>query len=435
MSVMVFGARSYCEDDSWRTVQGPPVRSLTLICTFMLFFIWSAAAVALDSRILHIYLDADRTNHFESARSIEMGVRTAFDEIGNEVQGYEVEFVPVDHRGNAVRSKKNMERFRDDPDALLMLAGMHSPPLIEYRDFINNQQILTLVPWAAGGPITRHTSTENWIFRLSLDDTKAGRRLAEFAVNDLACVRPRLLLERTAWGRSNEKAMSRAIGALGRPAPKVAWFDWGMTAASARIMVRDIVKTGSDCILMVSNSVEGALFAQAMAFQDGADRIPIISHWGITGGKFHETINSRLRENLDLYFVQTCFSFVSSTSTPTSANALKRAMALFPDDIRSAKDMRAPAGFIHAYDLGLILRAALREVTLKGRAGSHREELRSVLQSLRQPIQGLVRTYDPPFRPYHPDRPDAHEALGLDDLCMATYGPDDEILIYEGRSS
>lgn len=404
-----------------------------LLSIFIWFsFIICSESSASNARKLRIYLDADRTHHFESARSIEMGIKTAFDEVDNRIQGYDIEFVPVDHRGNAVRSKKNMDRFLDDPDALLILAGLHSPPLIKYREFINKNRILTLVPWAAGGPITRHGMEENWIFRLSIDDTKAGQRLADFASNDLACKRPSVLLERTAWGRSNQETMTIGLQMNRHWSPNIKWFDWGLTAANARIIIRDVINYGSECILLVSNAVEGALFAEAMAFQDKQERIPIVSHWGITGGKFHERINSKIRENLELYFIQTCFSFVSSTATPISTRALERAMGLFPDEIGSAEDIRAPVGFIHAYDLGLIIRAALENVALRERAERHRGDVRTALENLNQPIEGLVRRYAPPFEPYHPYRPDAHEALGMNDLCMATFGSDDQIVLYEG---
>ena len=36
-------------------------------------------------------------------------------------------------------------------------------------------------------------------------------------------------------------------------------------------------------------------------------------------------------------------------------------------------------------------------------------------------IKGLVKTYHPPFTPWNQARPDAHEALGLDNFCMAEY--------------
>ncbi|MGI9491306.1 MAG: ABC transporter substrate-binding protein [Geminicoccaceae bacterium] len=384
---------------------------------------------------LKIYIDADRTHHIESARSIEMGLRTALDEIDNRLQGYAIEVVPLDHRGNVARSKRNMNKFLNDDDALVLFGGLHSPPLIKHRDYINENKILTLVPWAAGGPITRHTESDNWVFRLSIDDSKAGYRIANFAVDSLSCTTPHLLLEETGWGKSNEKTMSTAIGKQLGIEPKITWFRWGIDLNAARIRLRGIVRQGADCVLMVANAVEGSIFAKAMASLDTDQRRPLVSHWGITGGSFHNEVPHDIRSKLDLYFIQTCFSFVSSPETAMSSSVLQRAMRLFPDDIKSAEDLPAPTGFIHAYDLGLVLRTALKNVKLKGSPAANRAKVRKALETISTPVQGLVRTYEPPFRPYQVGLPDAHEALDLKDFCMGTFGKNNEIRLQPRQAS
>ncbi|MGC9458993.1 ABC transporter substrate-binding protein, partial [Vibrio genomosp. F10 str. 9ZD137] len=114
----------------------------------VLLTVYCSALFAAEPNVFRVYLDADRTGHIESARSIEQGVRVAFSEVGDQIGGVPVEFVVLDHRGNSLRSLKNMERFSKDPNGLVYISGMHSPPLIKYRQFINESQMLTLVPWA-----------------------------------------------------------------------------------------------------------------------------------------------------------------------------------------------------------------------------------------------------------------------------------------------
>lgn len=286
------------------------------------------STVANDSYI-NIYLDADRTGYIESATSIEQGIRTAFDEIGNTIQGHDIRFVTLDHRGNSVRSKKHMAIYKKDPNALVIFAGLHSPPLIKYRQYINDNQILTLVPWAAGAPITRHPSSENWVFRLSVDDTKAGARLANFAVTQAQCKNPHLLLEETPWGKSNQRNMTAAIKDLLNQTPTVTWFNWGINEPGARIKIREVQRSGADCVLMVSNAAEGKHIVNAMASFPEEERLPIISHWGITGGDFAVQVPHETRQKLDLYVVQTCFSFLSSPETELSTSVLTRAKACF----------------------------------------------------------------------------------------------------------
>ncbi len=159
------------------------------------------------------------------------------------------------------------------------------------------------------------------------------------------------------------------------------------------------------------------------------NRLPIISHWGITGGNFHQVINSELRKDLDLHFIQTCFSFISSEQTKLSRSVINRANKLFPEVITGPKSVPAPPGFIHAYDLGRIIIAALNKIKLTGDIINDREKLRIALESLSEPIHGLIKTYQLPFTAWDKNNKDAHEALGLEDFCMAKYNEDGNIII------
>ena len=85
-----------------------------------------------------------------------------------------------------------------------------------------------------------------------------------------------------------------------------------MKSYVAKDKVADIITQGSDCIILVSNAIEGAEFARTLNALGLDKKIPIISHWGITGGDFHKHVNHDLREKLDLSFVQSCFSFLQN---------------------------------------------------------------------------------------------------------------------------
>ena len=379
-----------------------------------------------------IYHDADYSVHAESAQSMAMGFKTALAEVDNRVQGYDIKLVVKDHRGNSRRSLQHMRQFLDDPSALFVLGGLHSPPYIQNRDFINENGVLLLVPWAAGGPITRYPGDTNWVFRLSIDDTRAGYRIAEYAINGKRCNNPHLLLEETPWGKSNFNTLSSAVVRHLQQQPAVTWFSWNIKANSARMLLREAQQKGADCLLFVGNSIEGEEFAKAMASLDAGQRLPIISHWGITGGDFHVKVDPELRRHLDLHFIQTCFSFMSPRQTALSRYVFERSKALFPEKIRHPGDITAPPGFIHAYDLGRIVVAALEQIELSGDVRADRAALRDALERLRRPVEGLVKTYDGPFSPWSAEKDDAHEALGLEDFCMARFDEDNRIIVDSG---
>ena len=386
-----------------------------------------------EDKVIHIYQDADLSNHIESSEAIQKGIEVAFDEIGNEIEGYKVEFKYLDHRGNVVRSKRNYQTFLDDPKALAIYSGIHSPPLITNRAFINENKALTLVPWAAGGPITRHPSSENWIFRLSIDDTRAGPVIVNFAMKEKNCKSPHLLLEDSPWGNSNLKSMSKALKNFDVLAPNITRFGWNIGNQGARVIIRDILKSGNDCIILVSNAIEGTVIAEALI--NTQTNIPIISHWGITGGNFHEKIPATKRENLDLAFIQSCFAFTNTEQTDLSKQVFERLKTLSNGTIKHPNNLNSAVGFIHAYDLTKLLMTAIKQTGLSGDITKDRNAVRLALENLKTPVQGLIKTYETPYSVFNiKTNINAHEALHQENYCMAHYGSQDEILIVETSS-
>ena len=151
------------------------------LCTCLLFsFIFTQNVKAQQKYT--IYLDADFSSVQTSSLSIKQGIVTALAEVDNQLQGFEFELILKDHRANSLRSKRNLEAFLADEQALMVFSGLHSPPLLVNKTFINENKILLLDPWAAGGPITRSETKENWIFRLSIDDSNAGRFISKKAL-------------------------------------------------------------------------------------------------------------------------------------------------------------------------------------------------------------------------------------------------------------
>lgn len=396
----------------------------------LLFFVVLVPNVYAADETLIIYHDSDYSNHEESATSIYQGFYTALSEVNHTIKNKKIAIVKKDHRGNSKRSLKTMKEFLKDQNALLILGGLHSPPYISYRDFINENNILLLVPWAAGAPITRYSEGKNWVFRLSVDDSKAGYRLAQFALDEKSCKQPHLLLEETGWGKGNLNTLNHAIqNRLGNH-PDHTWFTWGTRFHQAKEILREIQRIGSDCIIFVGNAIEGKAFAEAMADLPEKDRLSIISHWGITGGSFHEQVPHEVRRKIELNFIQSCFTFLPQPKGEFHKTVFSRAQKLFPSKIKTPKDIEAPPGFAHGYDLGKLLIAALSTVDFSMDTEKIRLSLRNALENIEGKVVGLIKTYEKPFSKWSPDNKDAHEALGLDDICMAKYAEDDSILLH-----
>ncbi|GLS91727.1 hypothetical protein GCM10007916_27970 [Psychromonas marina] len=384
---------------------------------FLIFLASYSCCSFASPDVFKIYFDADRTGHLESAMSIEQGVKVAFAQRDNKLSGIPVKFVTLDHRGNVRRSKKNMDKFLQDPNAIAFVGGLHSSPLIKYRDFINESKLLTLVPWAAGGPITRYPSKDNFVFRLSVDDHKVGKHLVDFALQQ-QCVKPHMLLENTAWGKSNYQSISSALKDDSLKETEVTWFSWGINTVQARLLLEGIKNEKADCIFMVAGAREGALLVKAVA--DLNLNISIYSHWGISGGDFAQTVPFEIRNKANLHFIQSCFNFYSSAENAFNMQVFDDAKRMFPVQFKS-HNIKAPAGFVHGYDLASVFINAAQHVKFSDDIVDNRIAMKTALESSYAPVNGLIKKYNVPFSEFTRDKPDAHEALDNGDLCMAIY--------------
>lgn len=393
--------------------------------TFLLFILISGSAYS--QQPLKIYIDADRSGAKASGLSIEQGVRAGLDGIGNQLNGRDVEVVIRDHRGSTPRSKRHLNEFVQDPNALLVVSGLHSPPLLANRDFINEQKILTLDPWAAAGPITRPKTAENWIYRLSVDDTVAGEMITKYAAKE-GFKKPYLLLEDTGWGNSNLKTMSEAIKNTNGTLMGVSRFKWGIGKSESDSIAIRVKNSGADVVFLVANANEAKQLLNSLMGNPATKHLPIRSHWGIAGGSFAEDATEVVKQ-IDLKFIQTKFSFLSTKESVVADKAFASAQKLYPEKIKKKEDIKAPTGFVHAYDLMLLLNEAAKTVSWSNDIKQDRLAIKKALERIKNPVQGLVKLYKEPFQPYLVTTPNAHEALGMDDLVMGRFDQSGLILL------
>ena len=378
-------------------------------------------------QLYKIYIDADFSSTQASSNAIKQGIEVALAEENFQIENFNFELVIKNHRGNSLRSKRNLEAFLTDQQALIIFSGLHSPPLLTNKKFINNNKILMLDPWAAAGPITRSNGQENWIFRLSIDDSNAGTFITKQALKE-GFKKPLLLLEDTGWGRSNERTMTQALQQSNIKPSDVKWFNWGLGINHAKLLLREAKLAGSDVIFFVGNANEGKVFFKAMAELEDNIRLPIRSHWGITGGNFAETINAEQRKELDLLFIQTQFSFLTQPQTALAKKVFKQTSSRYPM-IKKASDIKAQTGFIHAYDLTKILISAIKQAGLSGNTNLDKQAIKVALENLKKPVSGLIKNYKKPFSQYSKSNVNAHEALSINDYVMAYYDDSNNIVL------
>ncbi len=394
------------------SIRGQIIKLATRLLLAILWSLFTLAHVSHAEPIL-IGLDADMSSgSARSGEAIRRGIVLAMHEINSSggVLGRPLKLVIRDHRGNPARGLDNIEAFAQTEHLVAVVGGLHTPVALAELPIIHQHQIIFLVPWAAGTPVVVNGYKPNFVFRVSVRDEYAGKFLVDQAILK-GYQRPGLLLEQTGWGRSNERAMKTALQAHGLTPAGIEWFHWGTEDMAD--LIASLASADTDVIMLVANAPEGIKVVQAMAQLPAAQRLPIISHWGITGGDFFTQTRASLSE-VDLVFLQTC-SFLQPTFPNRARPIVATYCRLFPD-CQSAQNIFAPAGTAHAYDLIHLLKLAIEKA-----GTTNRIAVRQALEHL-DLYSGLIRDYQPPFTPEN------HDALSAADFRLASYNQDGHII-------
>jgi len=354
-----------------------------------------------------VYLGLDlEAGHLTSTSddAIKMGALLAVEEVngrGGVLGGRPLALVERDNRSNPARGVENLRDLAAVPGLVAVMGGKFSMVFLEQRPVAQALGIPLLDPWAAADGIV-DGEPGGFVFRLSLKDSWAMARLLEHA-RARGLRRPGLLTSANAWGRSSEAAARAWISANpGLTLAGVEQLAWG--AQTLLPQLQALRAAGADAVILVANEAEGALLVREVAALPRAERPPLLSHWGITGGDFPSLCGPALRE-VDLAVVQT-FSFHGNRS-PRAAQVLAAARRAF--GLSGPEAIRSPVGLAHAFDLTLIL---ARAVDLAG--STDRRRVRDALERVRG-VDGLVRRYE---RPFSPGR---REALGPGDVFLARW--------------
>lgn len=374
---------------------------------------WLLAAVLLPLRVaaadpIRVGIDAEfGLENSTSAQAVELGIRVALDEInaaGGLLGGRKVEVVTRDNRSIPARGIRNIQEFAKMPDLVAVFGGRFSPVVIEELPTLKEAKLPFLAVWSAADAIVDNGTNPNFAFRLSLRDSFATPfMLEQAAARGIGAVG--LLLTNTSWGRSNLSAAERYAAA--RASPRIvatAWYNWQEKSLVDKY--RRLMEAGAKGIVLVANDDEAAVLVREMAALPAHERLPIFSHWGVTGGRFFEAAGPALAQ-VDFSVVQT-FSFFRARKPQ-----LERFMQIAArHGVKRIEDIRSPVGVAHAYDMMHIL---ARAIALAG--STDRAAIRDALEKV-PTHDGLVRRYAPPFTAKR------HEALTADELLMARYRED-----------
>jgi branched-chain amino acid transport system substrate-binding protein len=157
---------------------------------------------------------------------------------------------------------------------------------------------------------------------------------------------------------------------------------------------------GAQVLMLVANAAPAAQVMRSLTRIQWD--VPIISHWGISGGRFPELAGEIANK---VEFVQT-YSFFGAQS-PIGEKVLKKLADKF--QLKEPSEILAPIGTANSYDALMLTAKAIDQ------AGSTEgAKIQAALENLPQ-YKGLIKTYNKPFTP------DNHDALTEDDYIMVRW--------------
>ncbi len=344
-----------------------------------------------------------------SAQAVEMGIRVALHEInesGGVLGGRPLVLETRDDRSVPARAIQNVKDFNAMEDMTAVFGARFSPVMVELIPVVHDIGMILLDPWASADIITNHDRKPNYCFRLSLKDSMAMPVMLGHAVKK-GLNRAGLLLPNTAWGRSNIQAAEAY--AASNPDVRIVrsrWYNWGDDSLLSLYL--DLLDADAKALVLVANDREGGILVKEIAGLPEEKRLPILSHWGVTGGDFFNSVKDALK-NLDFSVVQT-FSFFKAD--PKIRDRFMATARHLYDDIDGFENIQAPVGVGHAYDLTHLMVRAIEKA-----GGTDRAAIRDALEHL-GPYEGLAATLDRPFTPEN------HDALGPESVFMARFRED-----------
>ena len=337
-----------------------------------------------------------------SGEAIKRGLSIAIDEVnarGGLLGGRKLELVVRDDEGNPQKGVTIARELVEREKVAAVFGGLHTTVALAQVPVWHELATPYVGTWAAGTNITRNGQSPNYVFRVSANDDYVDRFLSRYAVETMKKSKPGLLLENTPWGQSNETGLTKWFGEKGVKAVGVERFNWGDPDMSPQLL--RLKSAGADHIVLVANAPEGAQVLRSKA-KLGWDTA-MISHWGISGGRFAE-LTGDLSEGVT--FLQTYTFF--GKQNERGQYVLK--MLREKHGIKEPGDVIAPVGTANAYD-GLHLLA----LAIEQAGATDGSKVRDALESLKSEYKGLIKSYRRPFSP------EQHDALTDEDYVMVVW--------------
>ncbi|KIM10802.1 MAG: hypothetical protein KU37_08730 [Sulfuricurvum sp. PC08-66] len=354
-----------------------------------------------DDAHIVIGIDADLSmGGKEAGLAIKRGAQLAIDRLNAQggLLGKKVILLAKDHQGISTQAQENIDAFIKNPHTLAILGGKHSAIISSYVDTLQKSQMLFFSPWGAAPSIIENGYSDNYLFRVSLNDKEAAKFLTHEALKKGK--NPLIIVENSLWGKEALEGIQRTLNAQGIGTFQSIILNRGETDFGA---IREaLARHENDVILMVLNSQEAQKSIEVL--HESAPYLPIVSHWGMVGNAFYKA-NKTLLQKIDLRFIQT-FSFLKNPNKESK----QLAQNYMHDYAKTAQEhINVATGVAQAYDTVMLLAHAVQKAQ-----SLERPKVKAALEAIER-HEGVIKTYRTPFTAT------MHDALRQEDFFMAKF--------------
>ncbi|WP_432727801.1 ABC transporter substrate-binding protein [Variovorax sp. W6] len=376
----------------------------TLLATAA-FATFTAGAMAQDIKVGYNG-DLSASPSAQSGQAAVLGMEAAIADINaaGGVLGKKLALVTRDDVSAPPKSIQNMSDLIDNEKVVAVFGPTNSGNAMAWKHIANQKKIPVLGNVGSGTDITKPMSpgADNYMFRVSMVDREQVAALMAYVKKNTAGSKVvGLMAETTGYGQGGLKDME-----------EIAKLQDIKIAATERFGVGDTDMTSQLSKMKAANVdtvvvwAQGTPIAQLVRSMEKINYFPLtLTSWAADNITFYDAAGKALAEKP--IFMRT----VSETRTPAQQKLFDRI----------GSKLKAPGSFsfaLHGYDSMQLLAQAMKQANSTDGAA-----VRTALEDLKTPVQGVLKTYDKPFSKTN------HEALTAKDLVWIRW-KDGKLLPY-----
>lgn len=380
-------------------------KTLLATAAFAAFAAGTTGAMAQDIKVGYNG-DLSASPSAQSGQAAVLGMEAAISDINaaGGVLGKKLALVTRDDVSAPPKSIQNMSDLIDNEKVVAVFGPTNSGNAMAWKHIANQKKIPVLGNVGSGTDITKPMSpgADNYMFRVSMVDREQVAALMAYVKKNTAGSKVvGLMAETTGYGQGGLKDME-----------EIAKLQDIKIAATERFGVGDTDMTSQLSKMKAANVdtvvvwAQGTPIAQLVRSMEKINYFPLtLTSWAADNITFYDAAGKALAEKP--IFMRT----VSETRTPAQQKLFDRI----------GTKLKAPGSFsfaLHGYDSMQLLAQAMKQANSTDGAA-----VRTALEDLKTPVQGVLKTYDKPFSKTN------HEALTAKDLVWIRW-KDGKLLPY-----